>query len=63
MRYAIAAKDADGELMYRSNAERLGNLIQNPVEDEPVVVSNTDVPPEVQAEQPKKSWKQWLTGK
>ncbi|CAO3690131.1 unnamed protein product [Umbelopsis ramanniana] len=63
MRYAIAAKDADGELMYRSNAERLGNVIQNPVKDEPVVVSNTDIPAEVQAEQPKKSWKQWLTGK
>lgn len=63
MRYAIAAKDADGESMYRANAERLGNLIQNPVEDEPMVVSNSDVPPEVQAEQPKKSWKQWLTGK
>ncbi|KAI9290098.1 hypothetical protein BC943DRAFT_355924 [Umbelopsis sp. AD052] len=60
-RYAIAAKDADGESMYRSNAERLGNIIQNPVEDDVVVISNADVPPEVQAKQ--RSWKQWLTGK
>jgi hypothetical protein len=63
MRFAIAAKDANGESQFRSNAERLDGLVQNATDDESVEVSKSDIPLEVQAEPPKKTWKQWLAGK
>jgi hypothetical protein len=62
LRFAVAAKDADGEAQFRTNVERLGQVTRDAT-DEPVVVSKSDIPDEAQAEQPKKSWKQWLTGK
>ncbi|KAH8553463.1 hypothetical protein BGW37DRAFT_465582 [Umbelopsis sp. PMI_123] len=63
MRFAIAAKDANGESQFRSNAERLDGLVQNATDDESVEVSKSDIPREVHAEPPKKTWKQWLAGK
>jgi Flp pilus assembly protein CpaB len=63
MRFAVAAKDADGESQFKANIERLGEMIQKGAVDEPVLVSKSDVPSDEQIQQPKKSWKQWLTGK
>ncbi|KAG2184373.1 hypothetical protein INT43_000282 [Umbelopsis isabellina] len=63
VRFATAAHDADGVTKFRANMERLGKMVQSVEADDKLVeIPESDSQSQAQPEQPKKSWKQWLTG-
>ncbi|KAJ2958350.1 hypothetical protein NQZ79_g6097 [Umbelopsis isabellina] len=64
LRYATAANDADGVAKFKANMERLGKMTQNAEGDEEAAEKpEFDTKSQALPEQPKRTWKQWLTGK